>query len=95
MADVAARGDVEVRWIMEAGGFRPPPGSDVWGSLMLASGKAGHAAAVREVWADATAGLAAPPAKLLHAYMHACNTCSQVRPLSLSRFCQTGQVTCP
>ncbi len=72
----------QVRWVMEAGEYRPPPGSHVWGSLMMACGKAGHGAAVGALWREASAALPAPPPNLLHAYMHACNTCSQVAPAS-------------
>jgi hypothetical protein len=35
---------MQVRRVMAEAGFVPPPGSYVWGSLMVATGKAGDGA---------------------------------------------------
>lgn len=42
---------------MAEAGYVPPPGSYVWGSLMVATGKAGDPAGVQALWSAATSGL--------------------------------------
>ncbi len=45
-ADAHVSAAEQVQAIMASGGFAPGPGSNVWGSLLAAAGKAGQGASV-------------------------------------------------
>jgi pentatricopeptide repeat protein len=62
--------DVQVRWMMEADGYRPQ--GRVWGSLITACGKAGQLGSAEALWTEMLAVSAAPTEDQYQALMNAC-----------------------
>ena len=62
--------DLQVRWMMEADGYRPQ--GRVWGSLITACGKAGQLGSAEALWTEMLAAGAAPTEDQYQALMNAC-----------------------